>query len=123
MIDFKPSTDYKTVVTWSNDTCTAVVDIGTVDATSAVQLKLLLEKLNMHANVHLEWNDDKSAVVQWRGYVHSTLDSSEMWHDKIVSAALYRLDLLKDDIEEYNHICSIREAADGAWEYADKEAA
>jgi hypothetical protein len=123
MINIIPSTDYKTVVTWSNDVCTAVVDIGTVDATSAVQLKLLLEKLGTHPNVHLEFNEEKGAVVQWRGYVHSTLDSAEMWHDKIVSTALYRLAVLKDDIAEYNHICSIREAADGAWGYASKEAA
>lgn len=123
MITLVPSTDYKTVVTWSNDVCTAVVDIGTVGATSAVQLKLLLEKLNTHANVHMEFNEDKGAVVQWRGYVHPTLDSPDTWHDRIVGAALLRLGALEDDIKEYNHICAIREAENAAWDMAEKKAA
>jgi hypothetical protein len=119
MINLVPSTSFNTTVSWKNDSCTAVVDIGTVDATSAVQLKLLLEKLDTHVDIRLAFDEYGCAIVQWQGYVQH-LGDAQAWHDRIINVALYRLAPLRDDIDDYNHICAIRDAAD---EFAEKRAA
>lgn len=112
MIEFSPSSDYKTVITWQGEHCTATVDVGTVDATSAVQLNLLLQKLDVYPDIRLEFNEYKAAIVQWHKELYST--RSGVWRDSLVNAALDRANVLNWDIHAYNHHCAIMETAEEA---------
>lgn len=117
MIDFRPSTDYKTSLVWQGETCTATVDIGTVDATSAVQLRLLLAKLNTHPKIHMEFNEYQCAVVQFRSTVTSTRGSlrrEPVVADLFTNIALDHAAQLRWDIDDYNHHCAIVEAVEEA---------
>lgn len=112
MIDFRVSSDCKTVITWQGEHCEAVVDIGTVDATSAVQLNLLLRKMGTYPDISLEFNDYKNAIVKWRAELYATHDG--VWRDDYVAAALRRMKVLNSDIAAYNHHCAIMETAEEA---------
>ena len=117
MIDYKPSCDCKTVITWQGESCTAVVDVGTVDATSAVQLNLLLQKLKTHPKIHLEFNEYKNAIVQWRSAVtgeHTSLSRSPVIRDYFVGMALDCAAQMSWDINDYNHHCAIVDAVEEA---------
>ena len=118
MIDFRPSSDCKTVITWQGEHCEAVVDVGTVDATSAVQLKLLLQNLGvLYPKIHLEFNEYKNAIVQWRSSVvgeHAPLGRAPVVRDLFVARALEYVAWLQDDITDYNHYCAIMETAEEA---------
>jgi hypothetical protein len=110
MIEFRPSTDYKTVITWQGEHCSAIVDVGTVDATSAVQLNLLLQKLDVYPDIHLEFNEFKCAIVQWHKELYNTRNG--VLRDSLVSAALDRANVLNWDIHAYNHHCAVMETAE-----------
>ena len=112
MIDFKASVDCKTVITWQGEHCEAVVDIGTVDATSAVQLKLLLRKMGTHPGISLEFNEYKCAIVKWKRELYNTRDV--LLHEHLVDAATNRMYALHSDITEYNHHCAIIETVEEA---------
>ena len=112
MIVFKASVDCKTVITWQGEHCEAVVDIGTVDATSAVQLNLLLRKMGSYSDISLEFNEYKCAIVKWKKELYNP--RGVIMHDLIVQAALVSVRILKSDVAEYNHHCAIIETADEA---------
>ena len=112
MIEFSPSSDYKTVITWRGEHCTATVDVGTVDATSAVQLRLLLQKLNVYPDIQLEFNEYKAAIVQWHKELYGT--RTGVFRDALVDAARHRADVLCFDLHAYNHHCAIIETAEEA---------
>lgn len=112
MIDFRPSSDCKTVITWQGEHCEAVVDIGTVDATSAVQLRLLMQKLNTYQDFSLSFNGYMFAIVRWTAELYATHDG--IWRDDYVAAALKRVKVLSSDIAAYNHHCAIMETAEEA---------
>ena len=112
MIDFKPSTDYKTTIVWQGERCVATVDVGTVDATSAVQLRLLIQKLNVYPDIQLEFNEYKAAIVQWHKELYGT--RTGVFRDALVDAARRRVDVLRVDLDAYNHHCAIIETAEEA---------
>lgn len=117
MIDYRPSSDCKTVITWQGETCAATVDIGTVDASSAVQLNLLLQKLGTHTKIHLVFDEYKNAIVQWRSAVtgeHTSLSRSPVIRDYFVGSALDAAGQLYFDIRDYNHHCAIVDAVEEA---------
>ena len=117
MIDFRTSSDCKTVIVWQGESCTATVDLGTVDATSAVQLNILLRKLGTHPKIHLEFNEYKNAIVQWRSTVtggRESLSRSPVIRDLFVGKALDAANQLSWDIRDYNHHCAIVAAAEEA---------
>ena len=112
MIDFRLSTDCKTVVEWQGERCTTTVDVGTVDAASAVQLQLLLRKLGTYPDIRLQFNEYKAAIVQWHKELYGT--RSGISRDALVSTALDRMNLLRFDCSAYNHHCAIIETAEEA---------
>lgn len=112
MIDFRPSSDCKTVITWQGEHCEAVVDIGTVDATSAVQLRLLLQKIGGYPDIRLNFNEYKNAIVQRHKELYDTRDGVR--RDWIVSEAMVKARALGWIIEAYNTHCAIMEAAEEA---------
>src|SRR5450830_1775011 len=112
MIDFRPSSDCKTVITWQGEHCEAVVDIGTVDVTSAVQLNLLLRKMGSYSDIHLEFNEYKCAIVKWKKELYNP--RGVIMHDLIVQAALVSVRMLNSYVAEYNHHCAIMETAEEA---------
>ena len=112
MINFAPSLDCKTVITWQGEHCEAVVDIGTVDATSAVQLKLLGQKLGTYPDISLKFNEYRCAIVQWHKELYDS--RSGIWRDLIVGKALDSMYFLNADIAAYNHHCAIMETAEEA---------
>ena len=117
MIDFRASSDCKTVIVWQGESCTASVDVGSVDATSAVQLNLLLQKLGTHPKMHLVFDDRKNAIVQWRSTVtgeHEPLSRSPVRRDLFVGMALDAMSQLSWDINDYNHHCAIVDAVEEA---------
>lgn len=112
MIDFRPSTENKTVIMWQGEHCQATVDVGTVDAKSAVQLRLLLQKLGGYEDIKLEFNEYKSAIVQWHRELYNTREG--VVRDALVETATYRMNFLLGDISDYNHHCAIMETAEEA---------
>jgi|GEM_PF-5838542 len=110
MIQFAPSSDCKTVITWQGEHCEAVVDIGTVDATSAIQLGLLLRKMGGYLNIHLEFNEYRCAIVKWTRELYNTRDV--LLHEHLVDAAINRMYAMNLDIADYNHHCAIMETAE-----------
>ena|ERR1035437_3425803 len=112
MIDFRSSTDCKTVITWQGEHCEVVVDIGTVDATSAVQLNLLLRKMGSYSDISLEFNEYKNAIVKWKRELYC--NGAPVYRDLIVDAATNRMYAMNFDIADYNHHCAIMETAEEA---------
>jgi hypothetical protein len=112
MIDFRGSSEHKTVVTWQGEHCQATVDIGTVDAASAVQLRLLLQKMDGYPDIRMEFNEYKGATVQWTHELYNTRGG--VFRDVLVEAALDRENFLSWDITAYNHHCAIMETAEEA---------
>ena len=112
MIDFRLSTDCKTVVEWQGERCTTTVDVGTVDAASAVQLQLLLRKLGTYPDIRLQFNEYKTAIVQWHKELYGT--RTGVFRDALVDAARRRADVLRVDLDAYNHHCAIIETAEEA---------
>lgn len=113
MIDFKVSSDCKTVITWQGEHCEAVVDIGTVDATSAVQLGILLRKMEEYSYIHMEYNEYGCAIVKWHVELYNTRWNG-VYRDRLVREALDRVAGLVRDIAAYNHHCAIMETAEEA---------